>query len=61
MWQGRVVAIHIAPQAAAPMVSVAEVRAVAGRGLDGDRYFLGTGFYSSRPSHGGREVTLIET
>lgn len=61
MWQGRVVAIHIAPQSAAPMVSVPEVRAVAGRGLDGDRYFLGTGFYSRKPSHGGREVTLIET
>ncbi len=53
--------IHIAPEASAPMVSVPEARAVAGRGLEGDRYFLGTGFYSPRPSHGGREVTLIET
>ncbi len=61
MWQGRVMSIHIAPEAAAPMVAVEQVRAVAGRGLEGDRYFLGTGFYSKRPSHGGREVTLIET
>ncbi len=61
MWQGRVVTIHIAPQASAPMVSVPEVRAVTGRGLEGDRYFLGTGFYSQRSSYGGREVTLIET
>jgi len=42
------------------MQSVAEVRAVPGRGLEGDRYFAGTGFYSTTPSHGGREVTLIE-
>jgi MOSC domain-containing protein YiiM len=58
---GRVVSIHITPEASAPIVSVPEARAVAGRGLEGDRYFLGTGFYSPRPSHGGREVTLIET
>ncbi len=58
---GRVVSIHIAPQGSAPMVSVPEARAVTGRGLEGDRYFLGTGFYSQRPSYGGREVTLIET
>jgi len=60
MWQGSVVSIHIAPAASAPMVTLAEVRAVPGRGLEGDRYFLGTGHYSPRPSAGGREVTLIE-
>ena len=60
MWEGTVVSLHIAPRAAAPMQSVAEVRAVPGRGLEGDRYFAGTGFYSKKPSHGGREVTLIE-
>ena len=37
-----------------------DVRAVPGRGLEGDRYFVGTGFYSKKSSHGGREVTLIE-
>ena len=42
------------------MESVGEVRAVPGRGLEGDRYFRGRGFYSGRASHGGREVTLIE-
>ena len=42
------------------MQSVAEVRAVPGHGLEGDRYFAGTGFYSAKPSLGGREVTLIE-
>lgn len=59
-WQGRVVSIHLAPVAGAPMVTVPEVRAVPGRGLEGDRYFLGRGHYSGRPSWGGREVTLIE-
>ena len=52
--------IHLAPQASAPMQSVAEARAVPGRGLEGDRYFTGLGFYSSKPGYGGREVTLIE-
>jgi hypothetical protein len=42
------------------MQSIDEVRAFPGRGLEGDRYFAGTGFYSSTPSYGGREVTLIE-
>ncbi len=60
MWSGRVVSIHVAPGASAPTESVAEARAVPGRGLEGDRYFAGTGFYSSKASHGGREVTLIE-
>ena len=60
MWQGHVVSLHIAPEASAKMQVVDEARAVPGRGLEGDRYFAGTGFYSSRPSAGGREVTLIE-
>ena len=60
MWQGHVVSLHIAPDASAKMETVSEARAVPGRGLEGDRYFKGTGFYSQRPSHGGREVSLIE-
>jgi MOSC domain-containing protein YiiM len=60
MWQGQVVSLHVAPDASAKMQTVPEVRAVPGRGLEGDRYFRGTGFYSPRPSKGGREVTLIE-
>jgi MOSC domain-containing protein YiiM len=60
MWQGSVVSIHLAPQAAAPMESVPAARAVPGRGLEGDRYYLGTGVYSNKPGYGGREVTLIE-
>jgi MOSC domain-containing protein YiiM len=60
MWEGTVVSIHVAAEASAPMQSITEVRAFPGRGLAGDRYFAGTGFYSNKPSHGGREVTLIE-
>lgn len=56
---GRVVSIHIAPEARAPMVSVPQVRAVAGRGLEGDRYFKQTGTYS-QAAGGDRELTLIE-
>ena len=58
-WRGVVSAIHVTQEAAGPMVPVSEVRAVPGRGLDGDRYFHQTGTYSSRPGPG-REVTLIE-
>src|ERR1700732_110185 len=60
MWEGTVVSIHVAAEASAPMQSITEVRAFPGRGLEGDRYFAGTGFYSKKPSYGGREVTLIE-
>jgi MOSC domain-containing protein YiiM len=61
MWQGSVVSIHITSAAGRPMEIVPEARAVAGRGLEGDRYALGTGYYSGKPSDGGRELTLIES
>ena len=51
--------MHIAVSAAAPMQSVAAVKAVAGRGLEGDRYFAQIGTYSNHAG-GGRAVTLIE-
>ncbi|MGI9148364.1 MAG: MOSC domain-containing protein [Chloroflexota bacterium] len=54
-------AIHVAVSAGTPMQAMSEVEAVAGRGLAGDRYSSGLGFYSSRPTDpGAREVTLIE-
>ena len=59
MFRGNVVSIHIARDAAAPMESREEVKAVAGNGLEGDRYFNGTGHWSKRPGVS-REVTLIE-
>lgn len=58
---GRVEAIHVAEGEGAPMRPLRLVRAVAGRGLEGDRYALDTGHYSERPSPGGgRPTTLIE-
>ncbi|MBI4570611.1 MAG: MOSC domain-containing protein [Chloroflexi bacterium] len=57
---GRVVAIGITPKGGEPTVSVQEVRAVAGRGLEGDRYFTNEGTFSETPG-GGRAVTLIES
>lgn len=52
-------AIHVAPAKGEPMVSVPEVLAVEGRGIEGDRYFLGTGQYSAKPGPH-RQITLIE-
>jgi MOSC domain-containing protein YiiM len=58
-WQGTVAGIYIATEAAGPTASLEEVEAVAGRGLQGDRYFAGEGTYSKTPGTG-RQVTLIE-
>ena len=57
-WEGRLLAIHIAPAASYEMEELTEARCVAGRGIEGDRYFAGTGTYSPKPDV--REVTLIE-
>ena len=57
-WSGRLLHIHIAEGASAPMQELAEARLIAGRGIEGDRYFKGTGTYSPKPD--AREVTLIE-
>jgi MOSC domain-containing protein YiiM len=59
MFRGEVVSIHIAPDEGEPVVAVDQVRAVAGRGLEGDRYFVKSGKMSRRDDPG-REVTLIE-
>jgi MOSC domain-containing protein YiiM len=56
---GVVLAIHLSPGAAETMLSVPEAHAVPGKGLEGDRYFKGTGTYSGKLGLG-REVTLIE-
>jgi MOSC domain-containing protein YiiM len=59
-WIGEVASIHIADKAEAPMRSVDRVRAVPGKGLEGDRYFAASGTYSDSPGPS-REVTLIES
>ncbi len=42
------------------MRSVDRVRAIPGKGLEGDRYFEASGTYSDSPGPG-REITLIES
>src|SRR5881296_2672228 len=59
-WTGEIVAIHIADEAEARMRSVDRIRAVPGKGLEGDRYFRASGTYSDWPGPG-REITLIES
>jgi MOSC domain-containing protein YiiM len=55
---GRLLHIHIAPSASYEMEELDEAKLIAGRGIEGDRYFLGTGTYSPKPDV--REVTLFE-
>ncbi len=62
----KISAIYICPEKGAPMVSVPKVRAYALRGLEGDRFFLGTGTYSGKPNKGKpnqyvRDVTFISS
>ncbi len=60
MREGKVVSVHIAPSESAPMRSVESVRAVAGKGLEGDRYFGFPGDAKTKPGPE-RELTLIES
>jgi hypothetical protein len=56
--EGTVEGIWIAPSAGAPAIACESVRALAGRGLEGDRHVAGTGtFPSGLP---GSALTLIE-
>ena len=57
VWQGSVVEIFIAPESAAEMVSHAEVRALADRGLEGDRFFRDSWNAVNRSD---KAVSLIE-
>ena len=57
-WRGVLLHIHICEAASFEMEELTEARCVAGRGIEGDRYFLGTGTYSPKPDV--REVTLFE-
>jgi len=54
MFEGKVISINITPVTEAPLESVEEVRAIPGRGLEGDRYF---DHADKLPK---RELTLVE-
>lgn len=55
MSSGTVAAIYLAPQGGAPMERVATVHAVAGEGLEGDRYRVANGYWSGS----GRDICQI--
>jgi len=52
--------ILIAETPASPMMSRSVVRAMPGRGLEGDRYSIGGGTFSPNPQKPDFEITLIE-
>src|SRR5262249_2070593 len=56
---GLIAAIYIGDEAREPMTAVAEVHAIAGAGLEGDRYCGETGTFSQKSP--GNQVTLIES
>jgi MOSC domain-containing protein YiiM len=59
--RGTVVAIAMAEQATGPMRSVEEARALAGKGLEGDRYAVKAGTFTPASSiAAGYDLTLIE-
>jgi MOSC domain-containing protein YiiM len=58
-WVGQVVGIQITSRAGEKMVSVQEAKAIAGKGLEGDRYLTQTGKFSDKPGPA-RQLTLIE-
>jgi hypothetical protein len=55
---GSVAGLLVAPEAEAPLVAVESVVAIAGRGLEGDRYAAGRGTFSG-PGRG-YQLTLVE-
>ena len=56
---GSVASLLIAPEAEAPLVAVDDAVALAGRGLEGDRYASSRGTFST-PGGRGYELTLVE-
>lgn len=56
----RLVEILIAASPSSPMECRTSVRALPGRGLEGDRYFSGIGTFSPNPQKPDYEVTLIQ-
>lgn len=61
MSNAEIVSIYTAPEARAPMEALTSAQAVAGRGLQGDRYFKGEGTFSETVEAPSYEVTLIES
>lgn len=58
-WLGVVMHLHFCADASQPMQAPESLTLIAGKGVEGDRYLRGTGFYSPKPEPG-RQVTLFE-
>lgn len=56
----KVAEVLIADSPSSQMRAVEVVRAVAARGLEGDRYFFGVGTFSPHPQRPDFEITFIE-
>jgi len=56
----RVIQILTAHSSTSEMMSRTEVRAIPGKGLEGDRYFSGGGTFSKQPQLPDFEITFIE-
>ena len=56
----RIIEILISSSPSSTMECRESVRAIPGRGLEGDRYFSGLGTFSPRPHKPDYEVTLIQ-
>src|SRR5262249_51811198 len=59
MFEGRLEAIYVASEKKAQLKPLSEVKAIAGSGLEGDRYCRQAGTFS-KSGNPDREVTLIE-
>jgi MOSC domain-containing protein YiiM len=57
---GTVLTLHTTKKMAEVMNKALILRCIAGKGIDGDRYMLGTGTYSKKPEPG-RQLTIIES
>jgi len=57
MFRGDVVSIYVAASAGAAMEALQHVQAIASRGLEGERYFKGTGYWSKNTAVS-RGITL---
>ena len=58
-WQGRIEGLHLCPRSFLPMRSPPGLTLVAAKGIIGNRYAAGEGFYYGRPVEE-RQVTLFE-
>lgn len=59
MTEGAVESLFITTAMSEPMIAKDLVQAIAGQGIEGDRYMLATGTYSKKPSPD-RQLTLVE-